>query len=597
MTERIGQKLGNYQLTRLLGEGGFAEVYLGEHIHLGTQAAIKLLHTQLASDDVEKFRNEARTIARLLHPNIVRVLDFGVEGRTPFLVMDYAPKGTLRQIHPKGQQVSLATVVSYVKQIADALQCAHDEKLVHRDVKPENILVGRRGEVLLSDFGIALVAQSSRYQGTQDMTGTMGYMSPEQIQGKPRPASDQYSLGIVVYEWLTGEKPFHGSFIEIVAQQMAAPPPPMREQVHTIPEDVERVVMIALEKDSAKRFGTVMAFAKAFEQASLGKVTVAVNVPPPYKPQNIQETVASVVVDKKPVESIVSTYYGHSGSIYTVAWSPDGRYIASGGHDKKVHVWNSKKGTNLSYGVSHTADVLSVAWSPDGLYLVSGSSDKSVKVWNVQGSTINTYQGNAGWWVWVRAVAWSPKDNRIAVGSDDKVVRTWNAFSPGKNIQAYTGHVRAITTIAWSPDGAYIASGCDDHTVHIWNADNRRPLCVCYGHTSTVFGVAWSPDGKRIVSASYDATVRIWDTVSGHNVFTYNGHSGGVNAMSWSPDGKYIASASIDKTVQIWNAKNGHTVFTHTHTAPVRTVAWSSDGKYIASGGGDNIVQVWIAPS
>src|SRR6266568_8408952 len=211
MADRVDQQLGNYQLIRLLGEGGFAEVYLGEHIYLGTQAAIKVLHTQLASDDVDKFRTEARTIARLVHPHIVRVLEFGVEGKTPFLVMDYAPNGTLRNLHPKGTQLQLDIIVTYVKQIADALQYAHNEKVIHRDIKPENMLLGRRNNILLSDFGIALVAQSSRYQSAREIAGTMVYMAPEQIQGKPRPASDQYSLGIVVYEWLSGDRPFHGS--------------------------------------------------------------------------------------------------------------------------------------------------------------------------------------------------------------------------------------------------------------------------------------------------------------------------------------------------------------------------------------------------
>src|SRR5947209_13633706 len=158
MADRVGQQLGNYRLLRLLGEGGFAEVYLGEHIHLGTQAAIKVLHTQLTSDDVEKFRIEARNIAHLMHPHIVRVLEFGVEGKIPFLVMDYASNGTLRQRHPRGTPLTLASIISYVKQIADALQYAHDEKLIHRDIKPENMLLGRRNEVLLSDFGIAVMA-------------------------------------------------------------------------------------------------------------------------------------------------------------------------------------------------------------------------------------------------------------------------------------------------------------------------------------------------------------------------------------------------------------------------------------------------------
>ena len=142
MGDRTGEQLGNYRLLRLLGEGGFAEVYLGEHIHLGTNAAIKVLHTQLGSEDVGAFGTEAKTIAHLVHPNIVRVLEFGIEGKTPFLVMDYAPKGTLRQRHAKGTILSAQVIVPYIKQIAAALQYAHDQKLIHRDIKPENMLLG-----------------------------------------------------------------------------------------------------------------------------------------------------------------------------------------------------------------------------------------------------------------------------------------------------------------------------------------------------------------------------------------------------------------------------------------------------------------------
>ena len=178
MADRVGQQLGNYRLVRLIGSGGFADVYLGEHVYLNTPVAVKILQAKVADDDLQGFLNEARTIAHLVHPHIVRVMDFGVQDEIPFLVMDYASNGTLRKLHPKGTQLPLSTIVSYVKQVAFALQYAHDEKFIHRDIKPENMLLGRRTEVLLSDFGIALIAQSSRYQNTRDVAGTVctGYL-------------------------------------------------------------------------------------------------------------------------------------------------------------------------------------------------------------------------------------------------------------------------------------------------------------------------------------------------------------------------------------------------------------------------------------
>ena len=145
MTDRIDQHLGNYQLIHVLGQGHWAAVYLAEHRHLHTQAAIKVLHGPWADSEVDGFLGEARTLARLRHPHIVRVLDFGVQESTPFLVMEYAPGGTLRQLHPKGTRLPLQTVVSYVKQVASALQYAHEQRLIHRDLKPENLLfeIGR----------------------------------------------------------------------------------------------------------------------------------------------------------------------------------------------------------------------------------------------------------------------------------------------------------------------------------------------------------------------------------------------------------------------------------------------------------------------
>jgi serine/threonine protein kinase len=268
MIDRTGEQLANYRLIRLLGSGSFAEVYLAEHLYLRTQVALKTLKTPLTYDARESFLTEARTIAHLLHPHIVRVLDFGIQGETPFLVMDYAPGGTLRKRHPKGTRLSLPTVVGYVRQIAGALHYAHQQKLIHRDIKPENVLVGRNNELLISDFGIALLVHSSLSQSTQQVIGTVAYMAPEQLQGKPRPASDQYALAVMVYEWLCGERLFDGTWTEIATQQVLAPPPPLREKVPDIPLAVEQAIMTALAKDPKQRFGTIQGFANALEEAS-----------------------------------------------------------------------------------------------------------------------------------------------------------------------------------------------------------------------------------------------------------------------------------------------------------------------------------------
>jgi serine/threonine protein kinase len=267
---RVGQQVGSYQLTRLLGKGSFAEVYLGVDIRLGTEVAIKLLHAQLVeSVELEKFQHEARTIARLEHPNIVRIRHFAVEEGTPYLVMDYAPNGSLRRRMTAGRPGSPATIAPYVQQIAGALQHAHDQKLIHRDIKPENMLLGRHNEALLSDFGIAVALQQTRSHLTvYGFSGTAVYAAPEQFQNQVSPASDQYALAVVVYEWLTGERPFQGDDLIAIGMAKVQQPPPLREKLPALAPELEQVVLTALARDPKERFANVRAFANAFEQAA-----------------------------------------------------------------------------------------------------------------------------------------------------------------------------------------------------------------------------------------------------------------------------------------------------------------------------------------
>ena len=280
MQDLVGQQLGNYRLTALLGKGGFARVYLGEHIFLGNQAkaAIKVLNeTKLSDEDRQNFITEARTIRKLNHPHIVKLLEFGIElsqyvdGSIPYLVMDYAPEGTLRNRHPLKSVVPIQQIVSYVDQVADGLQYAHDQGTVHRDLKPENMLVFGSREIVLSDFGIAVTSfdsQNHRLANDGVVQGTFAYIAPERFMGTTRRASDQYSLGIVVYEWLTGVHPFKGASEQLIYNHIHTPPPPLYGAYPHISQEIEKVVMKALAKDSEQRFPSVKDFAQALSHAA-----------------------------------------------------------------------------------------------------------------------------------------------------------------------------------------------------------------------------------------------------------------------------------------------------------------------------------------
>ncbi len=607
MANRVGQQLGNYKLLRLLGEGGFAEVYLGEHIHLGTEAALKVLHTQLMNEDVEQFRQEARTIARLKHRHIVRVFDFGIEGKTPFLVMDYAPNGTLRQRYPKGTILPVLNIVSYVKQTAAALQFAHEQKLIHRDIKPENMLLESENEILLSDFGIALVAQSSRYQSTQDVVGTVAYMSPEQIQGKPRPASDQYSLAVVVYEWLSGTRPFHGSFTEMCTQHMFAPPPPLREKVSHISSDIEDVVMTALAKDPHQRFTSVQAFATALEQASQLAQPISIAItsdllpptqyvkaapPDPLPPtQYVKATPPDPLPPTQHVSAvspleILSTFRGHQGEVYAVAWSSNGEHLASGGRDGTVQIWNFATGKRVVTYRGYSDPISALAWSPEGKYLAF-SPGTQVQIWDTTtDKLLLTYRGYSDP---ISFLAWSPDSNYLAFSSGTQV-QIWNTTTD-KLLLTYEGHSARLSSLAWSPDGKYLASGGRDRTVQMWGFATGKRVVAYRGYSDPISSLAWSPDGKYL-AFSFGKQVQIWDTTTDKLLLTYEGHSGRLSTLVWSPDGKYLASGDYDGIIQIWSSATGKQAIAHrVYSGRLSTLVWSPDGKYVAFSS-KNLVQV-----
>lgn len=302
------------------------------------------------------------------------------------------------------------------------------------------------------------------------------------------------------------------------------------------------------------------------------------------------------------------TYSGHSDYVSAVAWSPDGKRIASASGDHTVQVWDAAGGGHVLTFRGHSSDVACLSWSPDGKYIVSGSIDGKIFVWDAtSGNLIYTYEGHSDA---VYDVAWSPDGKRIASASNDGSVQMWDAFT-GKHVISYlstqssrlrrapwnavawspdskhiaiggagdavvldatTGKVTGyygnsggeIHSLKWSPDGIYLAIGRDDTTVQVWNVAKTTNLYTFIAHSAAVLAVAWSPDGKRIASGDDSGLVLVWDAFTGNHIYTYRGHSDfypghftsgqAVDAVAWSPDGSHIASGSADMTVQVWQS-------------------------------------------
>lgn len=594
MLDRTGQRLGNYHLKSLLGQGGFADVYLGEHVYLKRQVAVKVLQMRMTQMELQEFVQEAQMIAALEHNHIVRVYEFDVDGDTSYLVMDYAPQGSLRHKHQKGTILSPTMIVPYVKQVAAALQYAHNQKLIHRDIKPENMLIGKRDEVLVSDFGLAVVDHSPRSWKEQKVAGTAPYMSPEHFIGKAVPASDQYSLAVTVYEWLTGSSPFdEGDFMQLGYQHRYEPVPPFREKNPkvAVPPRLEQVVMKGLAKEPGQRFERIEAFANALEQALRPQGPVIVRLLDPPKP----------AIVSKPIGTTLFIYRGHTNWVNAVDWSPDGTQIASSSDDGTVQVWDAVTGREISnYRLG--AYKRAVAWSPDGKRLAAGGSDCRVHVWDVaEQHEILQYTGHSDL-IW--ALSWSPDGRYIVSGGGytgisgykrDFTLHIWDTTT-GKCILTYKGHLMEVQAIQWSPDGKYIASGGNNNAVQVWDPVTGRHIYTFTKHTHYVKTLEWSSDSRRLASGSLDDTVQVWDALTGSNVLSYRGHKNPVVALAWLPIGSKIASGGMNKRVQIWNVATGKTLYTYKgHSDCVRALSWSPDGTRIASGGDDKTVQVWQA--
>ena len=288
---------------------------------------------------------------------------------------------------------------------------------------------------------------------------------------------------------------------------------------------------------------------------------------------------------------------GHLVSVYSVAFSPDGRRIVSGSDDNTLRLWDAASGNTIGRPLrGHTGSVNSVAFSPDGRGLVSGSQDKTLRLWDaITGKPIaGALQGHTKG---VLAVAFSPDGHQIASGSEDHTLRLWDAATGKQLGSPLRGHTSNVTSVAFSPDGHQIVSGSDDKTLRLWDAATGQPIGEpLRGHFSTVTSVAFSPDGRTILSGAASGYMRMWDSTTGKPIgWPFQAHTSPVNSVAFSPDGRHIVSASDDNTLRLWDSRSRVSIGSpmEGHTNSIYSVAFSPDGQRIVSGSDDSTLRIW----
>jgi len=602
-----------YQAIQPIGEGGFGRTFLAVDANrLNAHCVIKQffpspetqVNSQAMAKATELFEQEARQLLQLgeQHPQIPTLFAYFEQDKRLYLVQQFIDGQDLSQELAQRGAFSEEQIRELLHDLLPVLQFVHQQHVIHRDIKPTNIL--RRqidGKLVLIDFGVAKQLIDTALTKTGTKAGTQGYAAMEQLRsGKAYPASDLYSLGVTCIHLLTQVEvdelydPLEGKWL-------------WREHLRQKGKDVSTQLAEVLDKllkDYVKeRYQSVNEVLAALKQVTTSTAksnpTPKPAPPPKPKPQNWR---------------LVHTLKGHSSSVYSVAISPDGQTLASGSSDKTIKLWNLATGQqnpslsellkpaiaiklwNLATGQQirtlqgHSGSVYSVAISPDGRTLASCSDDKTVKVWDLAtGWEIWTLNRHSDW-VW--SIAISPDGQTLASVSRDDTIKLWNLAS-GQEIRTLKGHSYQVHSVAFSPDGRTLASGSVDKTIKLWNLATAQEIHTLKGHFDWVYSVAISPDGQTLASGSRDNTIKLWNLATKEEIRTIKGHSDSVRSVAFSPNGQTLATSSLD-SIKLWDVANGQQICTlWGHFNSVRSVAFSPDGMTLASGSADNTINIW----
>jgi serine/threonine protein kinase len=624
-----------YRVLRLIGRGGMGAVYKAIDTRLQCTVALKeilLFEPHLR----QAFEQEAKLLARLRHSALPKVSDHFREGDGQFLVMEYIPGDDLAALLTRnGGKFPAADVLDWVlrwgDQLLDALDYLHNQSppVFHRDIKPQNLKLNSRGDIVLLDFGLAKNGLSqmrtvTAYRSSKAEGYTPAYAPLEQIRGaEPDPRSDLYSLAATLYHLLTGTHP-PDALTRATALLNNRPDPLQTVNAFNpkTPSGITAILHSAMAFNLEGRPPSAALMRRALRNASSEQTTVAqpkhavvtplpspvfattgrtmaAAAPPParreYAPEPIPPTPTIASSDPPaapPTGQLIKTLVANS-PVLAIDFSPDGQTLAVGGEDRSIGLWCSADGRLAHTLDKHTDSVQTVVFSPDGHLLAAGSDDRTIRIWRLNGDepiqAAHNLQHNAA------CLCFSPDGSMLAAGGWGSKVAIWQ-IEEGCPTEKVTFATSFVHSLVFNQDNTLLAAGCYDGTVRIWDVQNRQLLRVLEVHNTFVLSVAFSPDGQSLASGGGNPTISIWQVSNGRLLETLQAHTNFVRSLVYSPDGHFLASGGEDKTVRLWDATTGN----HVHCFPehgngVTSVIFNPNGQVLASGSRDHKIRLWQA--
>ena len=618
---QAGSLLAGYRLEAQVGEGGMAVVFRARDEGLGRLVALKILAPALASDSAfrSRFIAESRAAAAVDDPYIIPVYEADEADGVLFIAMRFVQGGDLRQVLEREGALPPDRVVGFISPVASALDAAHRAGLVHRDVKPANILVDAREDrpdhVYLSDFGVSKAMSSVGLTGTGMFVGSPDYSAPEQIQGRAVDGrTDQYALGCVTYQLLAGALPFQGDQdMSVLLAHLSAPPPSLVSRMPNLPGAVDQVLARAMAKAPEKRYASCLDFADALREA-LGLTphdpqssATAPAVPQPAtSPHEIPprrgfvdrlSTITARIRRRRlPVLVLACAILAAAGVIPFVLTSPakspgPAHSPSPANSPNPAHAPSySRAGIDLPSPYAGNS-VSSLAFSPSGATLAI--ADIYICLWDIAATGCTT----ASVFTDENSVAFSPDGKTLAAGAVTGRIYLWNVVT-GKPAATLTDpSSKGVESVAFSPDGKTLATGDFNGHTYLWNVATGKPAATLTDPSSKgVESVAFSPDGKTLAAGDFNGSTDLWNLATGKLAATpTDSRSQGVASVAFSPDGKTLAAGDFNGSTDLWNLATGKLAATliDPGSRGVDSVAFSPDGKTLAAGDGNGSTDLW----